>query len=294
MHNRGWILKGATYGKQFAGRPQRGEAAMTMRPLCEFPTKAKAAVRFVLCDIDDTITDHGRLPSSSLAAMERFQAAGITVLPITGRPAGWCDHIARMWPVDGVVGENGAMFFRYDHAAHQMHRRYWKTAEQRAADRIKLDRLAREIPAAVPGAAVAADQPYREEDLAIDFAEDVARLDDAAIARIVALFEGAGAVAKVSSIHVNGWFGDFDKLSMTRLAMAEFFGRDIDAERDDIVFAGDSPNDAPMFGFFPNAVGVANVCDFAGKLTADPAWVTEGRGAAGFLELADVLLEARR
>jgi phosphoserine phosphatase len=243
---------------------------VTMRPLSEFPADARRTVRFMLCDIDDTVTDHGRLPAASLTAMERLQAAGIRVLPITGRPAGWCDHFARMWPVDGVVGENGAMFFRYDHEARRMHRRYWKTADQRAAD-----------------------QPYREEDLAIDFAEDVPRLSDEDIARIVAMFEAAGAVAKVSSIHVNGWFGDFDKLSMTRRAMAEFFGRDIDAARDDIVFAGDSPNDAPMFGFFPNAVGVANVRDFAGRLTAEPAWVTQGRGAAGFLELAEALLEAQ-
>jgi HAD superfamily hydrolase (TIGR01484 family) len=267
--------------------------AATMRPLSEFPADARRAVRFVLCDIDDTITDHGRLPAASLVAMERLQAAGIRVLPITGRPAGWCDHFARMWPVDGVVGENGAMFFRYDHEARRMHRRYWKTADRRAADRVKLDRLAREIPAAVPGAAVAADQPYREEDLAIDFAEDVPRLSDEDIARIVAMFEAAGAVAKVSSIHVNGWFGDFDKLSMTRRAMAEFFDCDIDAARDDIVFAGDSPNDAPMFGFFPNAVGVANVRDFAGRLSAEPAWITQGRGAAGFQELAEALLAAQ-
>lgn len=266
---------------------------MTMRPLEEFPADARRAVRFMLCDIDDTITDHGRLPAASLAAMERLQAADIRVLPITGRPAGWCDHFARMWPVDGVVGENGAMFFSYDREARRMRRRYWKSKEQRAADRVKLERLARQIPAAVLGAAVAADQPYREEDLAIDFAEDVPRLDDGAIARIVAMFEAAGAVAKVSSIHVNGWFGNFDKLSMTRRAMAEFFGRDIDGNRDDIVFAGDSPNDAPMFGFFPNAVGVANVRDFAGKLAAEPAWVTQGRGATGFLELAGALLAAR-
>lgn len=266
---------------------------MTMRPLSDFPAAGRAAVRFLLCDIDDTITDDGRLPAASLEAMERLRAAGIAVMPITGRPAGWCDLIARMWPVDGVVGENGALFFRYDRQARRMERRYWKDAAQRAADRVKLDRLAAEIPAAVPGAAVAADQAYREEDLAIDFAEDVPTLDQASIAKIVAMFEAAGATAKVSSIHVNGWFGDFDKLSMTRRAMAEFFGRDIDRERGDIVFAGDSPNDAPMFGFFPNAVGVANVRDFAGRLPAEPAWVTPGRGATGFLELAEALLVAR-
>jgi HAD superfamily hydrolase (TIGR01484 family) len=265
-----------------------------VRPLSEFPIEARRAVRFVLCDIDDTITDHGRLPAASLRAMERLQDADIRVMPITGRPAGWCDHFARMWPVDGVVGENGAMFFRYDHAGRRMHRVYWKSEAQRIADRERLAALAREIPAAVPGCAIAADQPYREEDLAIDFAEDVPHLPEEAIRRIVAMFEAAGATAKISSIHVNGWFGNFDKLSMTRRAFAEFFGRDLGAGRDDIVFVGDSPNDAPMFGFFPNSVGVANVRDFAGRLAAEPAWVTRNRGASGFVELADTILEARQ
>ena len=264
-----------------------------MKALSDFSAEARRATRFVLCDIDDTITDRGRLPAASLDAMERLQAAGVRVLPITGRPAGWCDHFARMWPIDGVVGENGAMFFRYDDKTRRMRRSYWKPADERAADMARLRELASEITAQVPGSAVAADQAYRETDLAIDFAEDVGPLAEPEIARIVALFEQAGATAKASSIHVNGWFGDYDKLSMTRRAFAEFFGRDIDNERDDVVFAGDSPNDSPMFGFFPNSVGVANVADFAGRLPAEPTWITIGRGAAGFVELADALLEAR-
>ncbi len=55
--------------------------------------------------------------------------------------------------------------------------------------------------------------------------------------------------------------------------------------------SGDSPNDAPMFGFFPHAVGVANVRDFAGRMEALPRYVTASRGAAGFAELAAALLE---
>ena len=264
-----------------------------MKPLSEFPTDARRAARFVLCDIDDTITDHGRLPAASLDAMERLQAAGIRVLAVTGRPAGWCDHFARMWPIDGVVGENGAMFFRYDHEARRMDRLYWKSAEERAADSERLAALAREIPQKVPGAAVSADQAYRETDLAIDFAEDVGPLSELEIARIVELFEEAGATAKVSSIHVNGWFGEYDKLGMTRRAMAVFFDCDIDIMSNVVVFAGDSPNDAPMFRAFPNSVGVANVRDFAGRLDAEPTWVTQGRGATGFVELAEALVEAR-
>ena len=264
-----------------------------MTPLSEFPIEARRAVRFVMCDIDDTITDNGRLPAASLDAMERLQAAGIKVLAITGRPAGWCDHFARMWPIDGVVGENGAMFFHYDHEFRRMDRLYWKSDEDRAADRERMAALAREIPEKVPGAAVAADQAYRETDLAIDFAEDVGSLSSQEIAQIVKLFEEAGATAKVSSIHVNGWFGAYNKLDMTRRAMAVFFDCDIDIMNAEVVFAGDSPNDAPMFGFFSNSVGVANVRDFAGRLDFEPAWVTENRGAAGFVELAEALLAAR-
>ena len=78
-----------------------------MKPFAQFPADHKKKIRFVLTDIDDTLTNNGRLPSASLVAMEKLQAAGIRVIPITGRPAGCCDHMARMWPVDGLVGENG-------------------------------------------------------------------------------------------------------------------------------------------------------------------------------------------
>lgn len=264
-----------------------------MRPLAEMSAAAARAVRFVLTDIDDTLTDQGRLGAAAYAAMERLRAAGLVVVPVTGRPAGWCDHIARMWPVDAVVGENGAFSFRYDHAARRMERHYALDAARREADRTRLAELARRILAEVPGAAVSADQPYREADLAIDFCEDVPPLPREAVRRIVALFEQAGARAKVSSIHVNGWFGDWDKLSMTRTLLARTFGADLDAGREAVVFCGDSPNDAPMFAHFPNAVGVANILDFAGELEAEPAFVAPSRGGAGFVELAGHLLAHR-
>ncbi len=265
-----------------------------MRPISEFPTARCRAVRYLLTDIDDTLTLGGRIPAEAFAAMAQLRAAGLVVVAVTGRPAGWCDHIARMWPVDGVVGENGAFYFHYDDAARTMRRRYWKDAAARAADRRRLAGIEAQVLAEVPGAAVAADQAYREADLAIDFREDVAPLDEAAVARIVAIFRAAGAHAKVSSIHVNGWFGDYDKLEMTRRLFDEVFGVALDAVRDVTVFVGDSPNDAPMFGYFPDAVGVANVADFAGRLDAEPAWVTRQRGGHGFAELAATLIAARQ
>lgn len=264
-----------------------------MQPLSDFPLHARRTMRGVLADIDDTLTTGGRLTAEAYAALERLKSAGLLVIPITGRPAGWCDHIARMWPVDGVVGENGAFYFHYDRAARRMRRHFVDDADARARHRERLAAIGREILAAVPGAAIAADQHYRETDLAIDFCEDVPRLPQPAVERIVALMEQRGLTAKVSSIHVNGWFGTYDKLSMTRVMMRECFGVDLDAERERYVFVGDSPNDAPMFAHFPHAAGVANVRDFAAQLAHAPAYVTANRGGAGFREVADALLAAR-
>ncbi len=264
-----------------------------MRPLRDMPDAVAASVAVVLADIDDTMTTDGRMPAAAYAALERLQAAGLKVAPITGRPAGWCDMIARFWPVDGVVGENGAFYFAYDRSAKRMRRAFATPEAERRRDRAALDRLRDRILAAVPGAAVAGDQLYREADLAIDVREDVAPLGREAVARICALFAEAGATAKVSSIHVNGWFGTYDKLTTSRRFAAEVLGLDLDRDRDRMVFVGDSPNDAPMFGFFPHACGVANVLRFEGELPAEPAYVTEAEGGAGFVEVAGRLLAAR-
>ncbi|MEE8188048.1 MAG: HAD-IIB family hydrolase [Kiloniellales bacterium] len=270
----------------------KARQAATLRPLSSFPTAERARVRGVLFDIDDTITTEGRLTAQAYGAMERLQDSGLTVVPITGRPAGWCDHIARMWPVDGVVGENGAFYFRYDRAVRQMIKRYTLSESERSENRARLDALEAEILAAVPGAGRVSDQAYRETDLAIDYREDVDPLPEASVQRIVEMFQAAGATAKISSIHVNGWYGDYDKLSMTRIMLSECFSLDLDADKHDLVFVGDSPNDAPMFAYFPNAVGVANVRDFAGRLAEEPAYITESRAGAGFAELAEALLAA--
>lgn len=265
-----------------------------MTPWSECPRETRATMCAVLTDVDDTLTEEGCLPAIAYDALERLRETGFIVVPVTGRPAGWCDLIARQWPVDAVVGENGAFYFRYDKGAKRMVRRYAKSAEQRRVDRERLQQIERAVLAEVPGTAVAADQAYREADLAIDFCEDVEPLPREAVARIVSVFERFGATAKVSSIHVNGWFGNYDKLYTSRWLFDEVFGIDIDERRHDMVFVGDSPNDAPMFGHFSNAVGVANVRDMVSAMAARPRWITAGRSARGFVEVADALVEARK
>jgi len=259
-----------------------------MKPLAELDARG---MRALLLDIDDTLTTEGKLTADAYAALERLQRAGLRVVPVTGRPAGWCDHIARMWPVDAVVGENGAFYFL--RAAGRLERRFQDAAATRAEKRGRLGAIAERILAAVPGCALASDQPYRETDLAIDFCEDVPPLPLEAAERIAALMRQAGLTAKVSSIHVNGWFGEYDKLAMTRRLFAERFGLDLAAANGETVFAGDSPNDAPMFAFFANSVGVANVRKFEKLSFERPRYVTRAASGAGFAELAAHLLSVR-
>ncbi len=247
----------------------------------------------VLFDIDDTLTTGGRLTTAAYGALDRLHASGLMVIPITGRSAGWCDQIARLWPVDAVVGENGAFYFRYDPQQRKLQRRFFLEERLRAANRDRLSELAKVIVSEVPGCALASEQAYRESDLAIDYCEDVAPMPDAEVGRIVDLFLNAGANAKVSSIHVNGWFGEYDKLTMTRILMCECFSIDLDADRDRFLFVGDSPNDAPMFAYFPYSIGVANVADFGGRVAPPPAYVTDARCGVGFVEAAVGLLAKR-
>ena len=240
----------------------------------------------ILCDIDDTLTVDGRLVPEALLALARAQAAGLRVIPVTGRPGGWVDHIARAWPVDGVVGENGGLWFWM--GEQRLERRFLQAEPERRANRSRLDALAAEILSAVPGAGIASDQPYRELDLAIDFCEDVPPLSEADIDAIVAGFEAAGATCKVSSIHVNGWFGAFDKLTGIRRLHQDRWGEAIDPSR--WAFFGDSANDEPMFAAFPLSIGVANVRDFLPRMETGPTWITEAEGGHGFVEGLDWLM----
>jgi HAD superfamily hydrolase (TIGR01484 family) len=265
-----------------------------MEPLASCPRAVLAAIRGILTDIDETVSTDGRLTTEAYGAMESLKEAGLLVVPVTGRPAGWCDQIARFWPVDAVVGENGAFWMWHDGKTRKLRTRFIQSDSERADGRRRLQAVQADVLRSVTGAGIASDQPYRLADLAIDFCEDVPALPRADVERIVAIFQKHGAHAKVSSIHVNGWFGEYDKLTTSKAMMAELFGVDLLRESDRYVFSGDSPNDSPMFGFFPNAVGVANVRDFADAMPHLPRWITAGRSGAGFVELAKALVESRR
>jgi HAD superfamily hydrolase (TIGR01484 family) len=264
-----------------------------MAPLADCPRETLAAIEGVLTDIDETVSTHGRLTAEAYAAMEALKQAGFRVVPVTGRPAGWCDHIARFWPVDAVVGENGAFWMWHDDKVGKLRTRFVQSEAERAAGRRRLEAVCAQVLRDVPGAGIASDQPYRAADLAIDFCEDVPALPHAEIVHIVKIFEAHGAHAKVSSIHVNGWFGTHTKLTGATWIVRRLLARDLDAGRDAWLYVGDSTNDEPMFAAFPLSVGVANIVEFADRLRRWPAYLTAFDRGRGFIEIAEALLAVR-
>lgn len=266
--------------------PDRASHA-TLQPLRAFRLAARRRIRFVLTDIDDTLTFAGRLAADTYAALERLERAGIAVVPVTAAPAGWCDLIARFWPVRAVIGENGGFYFRRDPGTLAILRAFWLGEEARAGSMARLAGIADRIVAAIPGARTAADQPFRQTSWAIepDMPETATR--------IAAAWRDAGARSTVNSLWALGWFGAFDKLAMALRCGREVLGVDLASDPDAAVYVGDSLNDEPMFRFFPHAVGVATVRTYLDRLDALPAYVTDGPGGAGFVELADALLAAR-
>ena len=247
-------------------------------------------VKIILTDIDDTLTTEGRLKSNAYTALENLSNSGFIVIPVTGRCAGWCDHIARMWPVNGVVGENGAFFFSYNHQSKKMQQTYCQTPKERKENHLALHEIKKTILENVSGSALASDQDYRHTDLAIDFAEDVATLSSNKIKEIVTIAENAGAIAKVSSIHVNCWIGSHNKLSTSLTTLEQVFGVSNSNIQKEVLFIGDSPNDSMMFDYFNKSVGVANVMDFIKELDKPPKYITLNHSGKGFVELADSLL----
>ena len=261
-------------------------------PLASLPASAARAVRGVLTDIDDTLTSDGAIAPVALAALADLRAAGLPVVAVTGRPMGWSEPFARGWPIDAIVAENGAVaLFRDERAVLRVE--YAQDESTRRINGSRLQVVAQRVLREVPGARLAADSAGRVTDIAVDHSE-FAQLSPMRIAEVVAVMRDEGMNATVSSIHVNGWYGEHDKLSGARWIVRRLLGRDLDRESAHWVYVGDSTNDQLMFGHFPLSIGVANLLHFAAELTTWPAYLTVAERGEGFAEVARALLAARR
>jgi HAD superfamily hydrolase (TIGR01484 family) len=273
-----------------------------LRPLAELAAniaKREHKIIGVLTDIDDTLTTHGKLSTQAFLALQALQTAGLKVVPITGGAASLALHAARLWPVDAAIGESGAVLYSHDgtQPGTQLRTHFWHDEAARKRHAQAREGMFARIKAAVPRAQVARDQCFRLCDLAINLSEDLSdieRLNSDEIAQIKKLLTDAGYAVRQSSIHLNAWLGDYDKLPMTQRALRELWGVDMERDRYQWVYVGDAPNDEAMFEFFPLSVGVANIARHLPQMQHHPAYLTMRESGAGFAELAAVLLQSRQ
>ncbi|MDI3384163.1 HAD-IIB family hydrolase [Xenophilus aerolatus] len=265
--------------------------ARTMAPLATWPAEARRGLVGLFTDIDDTLTTDGAVPAEVVQALGALKAAGLHVVPITGRPVGWSEPFAAAWPVDAIVPENGAMAL-VPQANGTLARRYQQDAAMRAANFARMQAVLAQIEHDIPGARRATDSAGRECDIAIDHSE-FTQLSDAQIDKVVLAMRHEGMHATVSSIHVNGWYGDHNKLEGARWIVRALWGRHLDDEIDRWAYVGDSTNDQLMFQAFPHSIGVANIARFVPHLSQLPRYVTPSERGAGFVEVARAILEAR-
>jgi len=267
--------------------------AARMQPLSALNDAALAPIDFLLFDVDETFTTHGLMHAATYATLFALRDAGVTAVPVTGRPSGWGNVMLSTWPIKACVTENGGVIS-------------WKDANGLAQQRVihdehrgvgyieKLRALGTDIAAAYPQLKISADQPYRLTDLAIDYAEQVPRADDATVAAVVAQMRAAGYLTAVSSIHIHAYFPANEKADGVYPLMQTAFAMSREDVRARAAFVGDSPNDASLFADIPISVGVANVRTALAKIPVAPAYVCSGECGAGFVEFANRLIAARR
>ncbi|OUS39655.1 haloacid dehalogenase ['Osedax' symbiont bacterium Rs2_46_30_T18] len=246
-------------------------------------------IKFVLSDVDDTLTSNGQLRPETYQAMHRLVNAGIIFIPITGGCAGWCDSFSRLWPAAAVIGENGGFYLKRQ-ANNHIDYHFWQSETERLDNTQRLLQIAQEAITQVPEVRLAKDQCYRLVDVAIDYNQDISGISPAQLAKILAVFHGHGVNAKASSIHVNAWIGDYNKKAMACKLLASEFQLTAAQMQQQVLFIGDSLNDETMFEFFPNSVGVANIEQQLAQLESKPKWITQASYGQGFEQMVDAVL----
>lgn len=252
------------------------------------PTAAElSGVRYIFTDIDDTLTTGGKLLPQTYQALWDLSDAGIAVVPVTGGSAGWCEHIVRAWPVAAAIAESGAVAMTQQGG--RVHLEFWED------ERIQRQRQSGHL-AAIAGAmqehgnfTLAADQPFRLADVAID----IAGHDSGDVDALANAIRASGAMAAISSIHINTWVGTYNKRTMSERVLETLSGLSLEDAGNAVCFVGDSRNDAPMFSAVRNSFGVANITPFLPSLPTTPRWISARAAGLGFCDIARAVVSAK-
>ena len=261
-----------------------------MRPLAELPADEARGLTGLLFDLDDTVLDHGALTQPAYDALWRLSRAGLRLVAVTGRPSGWGEVIARQWPLDGVVTENGAVALARE--GHAVRRDDEADEATRRSRRIRLAQVVATMQETFPEARLSDDTHARLTDVALDIGESQ-RVPADVVAQMEAKARALGVRTFLSTVHLHLTLERHDKASGTLAWLGARFGDDPTAARFRWAFAGDSGNDAACFSAFATTFGVANVRASLAQLPVPPRWVATAERGAGFAEIAARLLAAR-
>ena len=251
-----------------------------MQPLALLPQSEARGLAGFLFDLDDTLLDHGKLTEVAYSALFRLRESGLELYAVTGRPLTWVRLLARLFPIDGGVGENGGgMVGPGGELVDNV------TAAVRAERTARLAELVKAVRAAFPALEPADDASERITDFTFDIGERQ-KVEPPVVERVTAFARERGATVHVSSVHLHVGFDAVDKASgVVRLLKAL---RAVDATRAlrRYAFVGDSENDAACFGAFKTTIGVANL---RGRPTLAPRFITAAPRGRGIAELARVV-----
>lgn len=272
-------------------RPAQNDSA-GMRPLSALTNASLKHIDYLLFDVDETFTTHGLMHAETYATLFELRDAGITAVPVTGRPSGWGNVMLSTWPIKACVTENGGVIA-------------WKNAAGVAIQQVihnehrgtgyieKLRALGDAIATKYPQVRVSADQPYRLTDLAIDYAEQSHNVSPQVVTDIASWMRAEGYQTAFSSIHIHAYKPENRKADGVYPLMQAAFAMDRETVHTRAAFIGDSPNDTSLFASIPVSVGVANVRGSLDQIATPPAYVCQSERGAGFIEFAQRLIAAR-
>ena len=262
-----------------------GVSTIAMKPVTQLLSATSSTPTVIFTDVDDTLTYEGLLPVETYQALYRLKKAGIEVIPVTGASAGWCDCLIKTWPINHIIGENGAITMEKDDRQ-IVSTKFAKSTATVASDLAQLLQLGDQLSKRYPEVKYTQDQSFRLTDMAFDIGQAVT-VEESIAEQATQWLREQGVTARRSSIHINVWKGDYSKASGARQWLDS---RNIDSQSS--IFIGDSPNDESMFEHFPTSVGVANVARFLDGMTHVPTFITNESGGYGFVEMANVLLDS--
>lgn len=257
-----------------------------MKPISELSPRSLKAV---FTDLDGTLTEETvGISATCYNALWELREAGFKIVIVSGRPAGWADCLMRLWPLDAMIFENGAGLCVRE--AFHIKRIPLAPETHLAKNQERLSKIFQSIKEEIPHLKHATDQPFRQFDSTVDFNEEPPKLSESELSQVIDRLNSHQDITwKLSNIHINFWVGKYTKITACEYLLNQY-SPSWNIEKSQVVFSGDSPNDEPLFKFFGNSVGVANIRDFLPKMKHPPRYVTSLPGGEGFCELASHLL----